>query len=129
MQKITSAEQLKQSIRELEKRTKLQEMAIKDGLKSTGESIKESIKPGNLLKAGINSIRHTPGMKTVAINTFVGLAAGFLTRRFIIGKSTSILKRTLGAAIQAGITKLVYNKFPMLKNKRLNGVPRSHQLR
>ena len=128
MQKITSAEQLKQSIRELELRTKQQELAMKDSLKSTGQSIKHTLTPGNLIKAGIKSVRHTPSMKSAAINTFIGLAAGFLTRRLIVGKSTSILKRTLGAAVQAGITRLIYKKLPALKKDRLNGVTRSHQI-
>ena len=128
--KITSAADLKQSIKELEARTKRQEEFMKEELKSTAQSIKHSITPGNVVKAGINSLRHTPGMKTVAINTFIGLAAGYLTRRFIVGKSTSILKRTLGAAVQAGITRLVHKKLPMMKSKieGSNGVSKKHPL-
>jgi hypothetical protein len=131
--KITSSADLKQSIKELEARTKRQGELMKDELKSTAQSIKETVTPARLAKAGLNSLRHTPGMKTVAINTFIGLAAGYLTRRFIVGKSASILKRTLGAAVQAGITRLVHKKLPLFKsrmkatsNGMSNGTTRHH---
>jgi hypothetical protein len=115
-QKITSAAQLKEQIKELELRTKRQEAGLKEGVKATGQSIKQSLKPGNINKSGIQSVRSTPNMKTVALNTFIGLAAGFVTKKLIIGKSRNIIKRTLGAAIQAGITKMVHNKLPVWKN-------------
>jgi hypothetical protein len=128
--KITSAADLKQSIKELEARTRRQEEMMKEEVKATVQSVKQKITPSNIVRAGINSVRHTPGMKTVAINTFIGLAAGYLTKRFVIGKSTSILKRTLGAAVQAGITRLVHKKLPVLRNRisASNGVSKKHHL-
>jgi len=117
MHKITSAAQLKETIKELEQRTKRQEAALKEGVKDTGNSIKRTMKPGNLLKSGLQSIRSTPGMRAVAIDTFIGLAAGFLTRKLVIGKSRNIIKRTIGAAVQAGITKMVHKNLPVWKNK------------
>jgi len=129
MHKISSSEDLKNQIKELEMRSKRQEAVLKEGLKSTGQSIKQTLKPANLLKSGLETVRHTPSMKTTAINTFIGLAAGYVTRRFIIGKSTNIFKKTLGFAVQAGITKMVHNKLPEWQHKAAALVAKKNNLR
>ena len=109
MHKVNSVADLKKQIAELEIRSKRQEEALKEGLKSTGESIKQTLKPANLIKSGLETVRHTPSIKTIAINTFIGLAAGYISRRFIVGKSHSIIRKTLGVIVQAGITKMVHS--------------------
>ena len=55
----------------------------------------------------------TRDIRSMAINTFIGLAAGYLTRKFVVRNSSNIFKRTLGVAVQSGITKMVYRKWPM----------------
>ena len=129
MHKISSSEELKKSIAELEMRSKRQEAVLKEGLKSTGQSIKQTLKPANLLKSGMETVRHTPNIKTMAINTFIGLAAGYITRRFIVGKSKNILKKTLGLAVQAGITKMVHNKLPEWQHKATALIAKKNNLR
>jgi hypothetical protein len=129
MHKISSSEDLKKSIQELELRSKRQEAVLKEGLKSTGQSIKQTLKPANLLKSGLETVRHTPSMKVTAINTFIGLAAGYITRRFIIGKSTSIIKKTIGFAVQAGITRMVHNKLPEWQHKASTLMAKKNNLR
>ncbi len=108
MRKISNAAELKASIRELELKTLRQEQAIKVNAESTANSFK----PVNLLNAGVKKLRFTPDMKTTAINTFVGLIAGAITRKLVIGKNPNILKRTLGTALQAGITRYIFKKLP-----------------
>jgi hypothetical protein len=129
MHKISSSADLKKSIEELELRSKRQEAVLKEGLKSTGQSIKQTLKPANLLKSGMETVRHTPNLKMLAINTFIGLAAGYITRRFIVGKSKNIFKRTLGVAVQAGITKMVHNKLPELQRKATTLIAKKNNLR
>ena len=129
MHKISSSEDLKKSIAELEMRSKRQEAVLKEGLKSTGQSIKQTLKPANLLKSGMETVRHTPNIKTMAINTFIGLAAGYITRRFIVGKSRNIFKMTLGLAVQAGITKMVHNKLPEWQHKASALIAKKNNLR
>jgi hypothetical protein len=129
MHKISSSADLKKTIEELELRSKRQEAVLKEGLKSTGQSIKQTLKPANLLKSGMETVRHTPNLKTLAINTFIGLAAGYVTRRFIVGKSKNIFKRTLGVAVQAGITKMVHNKLPEWKQKANTLITKKNNLR
>jgi hypothetical protein len=129
MQKISSSADLKKSIEELEQRSKRQEAVLKEGLKSTGQSIKQTLKPANLLKSGMETVRHTPNLKMLAINTFIGLAAGYVTRRFIVGKSKNIFKKTLGVAVQAGITKMVHNKLPEWQRKATTLIAKKNNLR
>jgi len=129
MHRVNSVDDLKKQIAELEIRSKRQEEALKEGLKSTGESIKQTLKPANLIKSGLETVRHTPSIKTIAINTFIGLAAGYISRRFIVGKSHSIIRKTLGVIVQAGITKMVHNKLPDWQNKAANMIAKQKVLK
>lgn len=113
MQKISNASELKAYIRDLEIKTQRQEQALKDNAKSTIKGIK----PLNLLRIGISKASTTPDIKSSAISTFIGLAAGFISRKFVVGKSKNIFKRTLGAAIQAGITRYLFKRLPVMQKK------------
>lgn len=114
MQKISNTAELKASIRELELTTQRQESVLKMDARSTAKSFK----PANLLRSGVQQLRNTtPDMKTTALNTVVGLAAGALTRRIVMGRSPNILRRTLGAVIQAGITRYIYKSLPSWQQK------------
>ncbi len=113
MQKISNASELKAYIRELEIKTIRQEQALKDNAKSTVKGFK----PLNLLRMGISKASSTPDIKSSAVTTFIGLAAGFISRKFVVGKSKNIFKRTLGAAIQAGITKYLFKRLPVMQKK------------
>src|SRR5437868_4039634 len=120
MQKITNAAELKASIRELELKTQRQEMALKDNARSTAKSFK----PVNLLRAGpvtAKEVAEKRDVRTTALNTLIGLGTGYLTRKFVVGKSRNIFRRTLGSALQAGITKYVFKKLPgwQLQTNRL----------
>lgn len=114
MQKISNTAELKASIRELELKTQRQESVLKSDAKATAGSFK----PANLLKTGVQQLRNTtPDMKTMAINTFVGLAAGAITRKLVMGRNPGILRRTLGAVVQAGITRFIYKSLPVWQQK------------
>ncbi len=116
MRKISSTAELKASIRELELKTERQEQALKEQARTAAKSLK----PMNLLKLGVSKFTSTPAMKTTAINTFIGLAAGYITRKLVVGKSRNIFKKTLGAAVQAGITKYIHKRLPGWQQKSPN---------
>jgi uncharacterized membrane protein YjjP (DUF1212 family) len=116
MGNISNEAELKARIRELELKTIQQQKALKQIARSTAHSFQ----PANLFKIGLTNVKKvamTRDVRSMAINTFVGLAAGYITRRFVIGKNSNIFKRTLGAAVQAGITKMVYRKLPEWQEK------------
>lgn len=116
MGKISNEAELKASIRELELKTALQERALKENARSTAKSFQ----PANLLKVGLfnaQKVAMSRDVRSVALNTFIGFAAGYVTRKFIIGKNSNIFKRTLGVVVQTAITKMVYKKLPSLQQK------------
>jgi hypothetical protein len=109
MHKISTVAELKASIRELEMKTKYQEQVVKQDARSTVKSIH----PLNLLRIFIKRAANTPDIRSSVINTFVGLLAGTISRKIVIGKSRNIFKRTLGSAIQAAMTRWAFKKLPV----------------
>ena len=116
MSKISNEAELKAMIRELELKTTRQENALKENARSTARSFQ----PANLLKIGLQNVKTVAvnrDVRSTALNTFVGLAAGYVTRKFVVGKNSNIFKRTLGTAVQAAITKMVFKKLPGWQEK------------
>ena len=116
MGNISNEAELKASIRELELKTALQETALKENARSTAKSFH----PANLVKIGLVSaqkIAMSRDIRSVAFNTFVGFAAGYVSRKLVIGKNRNIFSRTLGVVVQTAITKLIYKKLPSLQYK------------
>jgi uncharacterized membrane protein YjjP (DUF1212 family) len=116
MAKISNEAELKASIRELELRTTQQEKVLKENAQST----LKSFQPANLVKVGLinaQKVAMSRDVRVVALNTFIGFAAGYITRKFIIGKNSNIFKRTLGIVVQTAITKMVYKNIPAVQKK------------
>ncbi len=116
MSKISNEAELKAMIRELELKTTLQENALKENARTTAKSFE----PANLLKIGLQHIKTVAvnrDVRSTVLNTFVGLASGYVTRRIVVGKNGNIFKRTLGTAVQAAITKMVFKKLPGWQEK------------
>jgi hypothetical protein len=128
MHKISNSAELKAQIRELEAKTRLQEQGLKNNAKNTVQSFK----PTNLVRTGMVNARKvalTRDIRSMAINTFIGLAAGYITRKFIVRNSGNIFKRTLGVAVQGGITKMVYRKLPLWQHFIARLIARTSQKR
>src|SRR5947208_403915 len=85
MKKIHNSEDLKNAIIELERKRNVEEAAIKYEFRQTCETLK----PANILKIAI------------------GLGAGYLSKKAMVGRSAGLLKRTLGTALQFGVASLV----------------------
>ncbi len=116
MGNISNEAELKAAIRELELKTTQQEKALKENARATADSLK----PANLLKVGLINLKKvavTRDLRSIVINTFVGLAAGYITRKFFVSKTNNILKRTAGAAVQAAVTKMVFRQLPTWQQK------------
>ncbi len=116
MAKISNEAELKATIRELELKTMQQEKAIKEDAKLTAQSFQ----PANLVKIGLinaQKVAMSRDVRAVALNTFIGFAAGYVTRKFVTGKNPNIFRRTLGIVVQTAITKMVYKKLPDVQQK------------
>jgi hypothetical protein len=113
VQTITTSQELKARINQLEQRSYEQEMRLKEHWKATYESFK----PQNLLRNAITDVAATPNIKNNLLNASIGLLTGMLTRRIIAGPSAGIIKRLAATAVQLGVTKAVADNFTTIKEK------------
>lgn len=103
MENITSAVDIKNAIRFLEAEQEVKRQQLRAQFNDTFESLK----PANLLKSAVKDISSSPFLLTNIAGAAVGLATGYLSKRVVFGASKSILKRTLGIALQFGVTNLI----------------------
>ncbi|HTL08793.1 MAG TPA: hypothetical protein VL307_11065 [Chitinophagaceae bacterium] len=107
MKKITyTSADLQLQIAELEALALQQE----EDLKSTAKELVQELKPANLLKGAISSTVKSPHFGQNLVKGALGLAVGFLTKKFFIRGSTNIVKKALGTAVELGVAKVVANK-------------------
>jgi len=106
MAKISSSEELKQRIAELELRKVKQKAEIKEHF----HGMVESIKPKNLIRVGLQSISEAPALRQNLINSLTSLVTGWLARKLAVPKNDTIIKKTAGAAIQYGVTRFMATK-------------------
>ena len=69
---IKNSADLRAAIQELEIRKQLEKKQLAESF----EVLKESLKPINLLKSTFNSVRETPGLGGMVVNTTLGMGAG-----------------------------------------------------
>ena len=103
MEKIPSVIELRESILLLEIKKANELQLLKDEFKVTYESLK----PVNLIKSKINELIESPDLKNNLINTTMGLAAGYLSKKVLVGSTHNPLKQLLGTVLQIGVSSLV----------------------
>ena len=106
MKKIKNAEELKEVIAELEKKKDTDEAAMKYQFQETYESYK----PSNILKNTLSEVSASPKFRHNLLNVALGLGAGYLSRRLMVGRQAGLLKRVIGTAVQFGVTTLIAKK-------------------
>lgn len=67
----------------------------------------ESLKPVNLIKSTIKDLTESSTSMNDLLGPLLGLAAGQLTKRIVVGKSDDETRKVVGAALQVGVTNLV----------------------
>ncbi|MDZ4664059.1 MAG: hypothetical protein SGJ15_04220 [Bacteroidota bacterium] len=103
MIKITSVTELKESIYLLEIKQAHEALLLKEQFKQTVENLR----PINLIKDKLSDIISSPNLKHDVINGVLGLAAGYLSKKIVVGSTHNPLKKLLGAVLQMGVTSLV----------------------
>ncbi len=87
-------------------------------LKISAGNIVESISPSNIIKNTLKDIAVSPDLRSSAINTAIGIGAGFLGSKLYVGKSKSIFKKVAGSAVQFLVANFIRKKIPeILENK------------
>jgi len=79
-------------------------------LKSSAKELVQELKPSNLLKGAISNTVKSPNFSQNLVKGALGLAVGFLTKKFFLRGSSSIVKKALGTAVELGVAKVVAKK-------------------
>ena len=103
MNKITTIAELKESIQELEIKQASDKALMVEEFKMTYENLK----PINLIKNKITDIVTDPDLKKTMLDTTLSLAAGYLSKKMIVGSTHNPLKQLLGNLLQVGVTSYV----------------------
>jgi len=112
MQNKNAVELLKQSIIELESKVKMDEQLLKAQLLIT----LEGISPVNLIKSTIKDLTVIPDFKDDLLNTTMSLAAGFISKKAVLGGTHNPIKRLLGTLLQLAVTNLVSKNADTIKS-------------
>lgn len=70
----------------------------------------EFLKPTNIIGRVFSSFKNEPELKGSLFTTAVSTIGGFISKRLLLGKSSSIIKTMLGLGLQIATTKLISNK-------------------
>jgi hypothetical protein len=116
MEKITSQEELRESIILLEIKQASQKKLLKEQFMITYESVK----PVNLIKNKFNDIVSSPNLKENLLNAALSLAAGYLSKKVIIGSTQNPLKQLFGTLLQVGVTGIVSKNSDGIKSTAMD---------
>jgi hypothetical protein len=116
MEKITSLVELRSSIHLLEIKQTNEKALLIEQFKITYESIK----PGNLIKSKVNDLISSPNLKQNLLNAALSLAAGYLSKKAIIGSTHNPLRQLFGTLLQVGVTSLVAKNTNEIKSTAMN---------
>ncbi len=112
MQKITTAEELKNTIQQLEYKQALEWVLLKEQFLTTCESLK----PLNVIKNTFKEFTTSPDIKNKILDTAIGLATGYLSKALMVGSSHNPLKKIVGAFLQIGISNVVSKNAETIKS-------------
>ncbi|HQW44579.1 MAG TPA: hypothetical protein PLX74_10385 [Chitinophagaceae bacterium] len=110
---VSSRKDLETRILELEK---IQARQVLE-LKRSAVDIVESLTPANIIKSAFKNVAQSPDLRSSAISTAIGIGAGFLGNKLIVGKSSNIFKRIIGSTLQFGITNFIRKKIPQIQEQ------------
>ena len=98
---INNAHELSAAIVELEKRRVIQESLLKEQF----HTVKESLKPINMIKSTFSKITHTPEIRDGVFKTVAGVGIGLLTKNMFFGKAVPVVKSLMGQAVERSVDK------------------------
>lgn len=103
MKTITTQAELKVEIALLEIKHANNAIALREQF----ELMYESLRPINLIKSTVEDLTSSPDFRGHLINSTIGLGAGYLTKKVIVGATHNPIKQILGTLLQVGITSIV----------------------
>jgi len=109
---ITSSETLKEAISLLEQQRREQLVLLTANL----HTVMESLKPASLLKNALHEVSTPPELNKKLIDTSIGLTAGYLSEKLLIGKTSNPIKMLLGTALKFAVTNIVARHPGLIKS-------------
>ena len=117
MQKINSVISLKEAILELEGKQEVEKIMLREQFHATYESLK----PINLIKSAFKEVSESEDLKDELVNTSIGLAVGYISKKIFEGVSSNPIRKLLGTALMFGI-KSVIAKNPEAVKSMIHGL-------
>lgn len=112
MQKIKSITELNESILLLQIKQVQEGVLLKEQFINTCESLK----PINLIKNTLNELTTSPDFKKGLLNTALGIATGYLSKKIIVGTTHNPIKQLFGMLLQMGVTNSVSKNGDKIKS-------------
>jgi hypothetical protein len=80
-------------------------------------TVYESLNPMKLIKSTVSELIETPDIKHKFMNSIIGLATGFISKKLIIGSTHNPVRKILGTVLQFVITNYVSKHSESITNK------------
>lgn len=78
-------------------------------LKQQFSILRESTTPSHLIKEGIRQVYNPITHKFAFANTILSALGGYLSKKIVVGKTHSTIKRIFGNLLQISVSKLISN--------------------
>lgn len=112
MQKITSCKELRNAIKLLEVEHAIKGQLFKEQVYITYESLK----PVNLLISTLKDLSSSPYLIKNIVGLSIGIAAGYFSKKIVVGASANIFRKLFGTILLFGITNLVAQRYDAIKS-------------
>lgn len=83
---------------------------ISSELKEQVYHTSEYLKPSSILIRILKDFNKEPEYKTTVIASVTSIIGGYISRKLLFGKSSSVIKKMLGIGLQVFTTKLIAGK-------------------
>ena len=112
IQKVTSVIELKESILLLEIKQANETRLLKEEVKT----IFENLSPVNIVKNTLKELACVPDLKGNLVNTGLGFAVGYVSKKIVVGTTHKPLRQLLGTLLQIGVSNLVAKNPEIIKS-------------
>lgn len=81
-----------------------------EDLKSQFYETTETFRPINIFNQAVKDFKEGPEIKTNLFETLLSISGGYFSKKILVGKSNSIVKKVLGYVLQFAVTNFISKK-------------------
>src|SRR4051812_42696507 len=115
-EKITAGVSLREQIVALEARRAIEEIELRNQFKKAHELLK----PSNLIRSAFNDLTSSPELKGNIAGSLMGMAAGFISKKAVIGATANPIKLVLGNVLENLVSSGVSKNSDAIKSTVMN---------